>query len=222
MTTQKNVDEFKKPRNFYDPELGLVIKHIKGMSAAFSLTGMNTALATLMKEDVGILAFGPTKSGDFLFGVQMSPDELIDQRQDLPGHFFEGESHFGGWTKMVNPESLQHVWLEFSALIKQKLFLKIRFLELKEKGFVILMALKGNTLRVGDSIALEANTLKQYKGEALPIHLKGEKSEMKIALKEGSSMQVIPLARDHSYWGGDFLVAYSVDCYTHRLAWEIF
>lgn len=229
---QEKIIEFQKFTNdldlgelppSYDLELGFAIHHTKRHSLALALTGWDTGLGSIMGDDVGILAFGPGQFPKQAIGIHLTPYQLneLSKHQDLPGHTQKRHGsifHFAGWTKVVTP---QHLWCQMNVQCKDDVHLSLQFLDLKNMPISMCMAVKANSLRIGDQLELAHGSLRRYDGPVKTIALEGKRSQMVIMSQKGS-MQIIPLAGDASYWGADYLLIYPFEEGLLRHEWNIY
>ncbi len=208
-----------------DPELGLSVFEDHGLKIGLTAVGHESGFGSLIRDDVGILSFGPTLWPKTNYGLNLAPTDLnsLHEHRALPGYHakLHGQiTHYAAWSRMQYEG--KHIWCELSVQANRDVHLALRFLDLKSQPISVLYAVKAEALKIGNQLELASGSLKQYKGEAKTVALEGKSSQMVIIPEKQGKMEVIPLAGDSRYWGANFLIIYPVEPHGSLLSWDIY
>jgi hypothetical protein len=208
--------------SFRYPEFGMVGTRCENFTAMGLGCGCKSGLGAFLKHDVGVLNFGPqllpVGRGD-QFGIAGLPHELkIESLEN--GYHLKGttsvSSHHPKDRELLNLSQSGNsgLWIEAEHFLQnQTLDLKIQFSGLRpitDAAFVFFA--KAPLCAIETLHRLRAGSLDRYSGPVKTIEFLSEKGRVDLRCSQGAtSMEVIPLAGDDSFWGADFLVVFSME-----------
>ena len=206
---------------FEDPELGYLYQRDREKTVALLGSGCKSGMGTFLVEDAGVLTYGPqlTPIGDCSgFGLAGRGTSIELHASTLRSHCRLAAPH---------PRDTGYPWLEDSGYAgmwlqststyqENQLHIEGTFEGFRPLSEVIFaLYLKADACFVATSHKLHTRSLDRYEGPPQPVEIEG----MVIHPQEGfSSMHVIPLAGDRSFWGADFLLALSMQSSNFKLS----
>ena len=207
----------------YDPNLCFAYQHENNFSLACTLSGFNTGLGSIHKNEVRIINYGPQKIplGEIKgFGIRRtsSGDEKTPFR-DVSYQKKSDGFYLHGWNRMYNGNG----WLETKADYSNESFnLRVRLEknELKHETLFVFFV-KCREISVFGENPFFPSSLSRYSGPSKPVHLKGDQEVIKIEPMQTDAMQVIPLAGEDHFWTADFLISFSLSGSKKSYAWKI-
>jgi len=208
--------------HFVDHTLGMISKRTETASLLCIGSGCKSGMGAFLSQDAGVLNFGPQVlplddcAGFGLAGraqkifIQDTSNYfslLLQSRLAFPSQrstqFFnlQDSGYSGLWVESEISGDLNNI----SISVHFDGFRPLSRIAFSFFG-------KGEACLIAGSHKLNPRSLDRYQGPAQPLSFVGKKGRVCIEAMEGvAGMQVIPLAGDASYWGADFLVAYTLD-----------
>ncbi|MDF2577483.1 MAG: hypothetical protein K0S74_967 [Chlamydiales bacterium] len=233
-TTLEILNSFCPTENICDTELMLAGFSNPKLDIRTTLSGYNSGLGTILFGELGIINYGPQifplgKSTHF--GIQASPERLKEQaklfvKPESEEFFLSGKIPFlSSPSDHILGSIKTGLWLNIEQTFRhQELRIKASFVGYKNLDKVyFVFYVKADKAKIS-SISLAPRSLDRYQSpysESI-IFSKGNQS-FKLCLNnlDNSEMQVIPLAGNKAFWGGDFLVAYALHPYPKSYIWNI-
>ncbi|NGX54823.1 MAG: hypothetical protein KR126chlam2_00443 [Chlamydiae bacterium] len=197
-----------------DSDFGLLGKRTEESTILSVASGCKSGMGVFLCQDGGIVNYGPQLlpvgecSGFGIAGLPQNlklTDETLSYRTRVaaPNARQTGFSH-------LKDTGYSGFWLEVDQKITPDMLqTKLALVGSNELDKVALTFFgRGDACYVAKSHKLIPRSLNRYQGPAQPITL-GDK--VTLDLQEGASkMEIIPLAGDDSFWGADFLIAFTL------------
>ena len=186
--------------------VGMLRLESHNWSTIFALTGFNSGMGALHKNEVALVNFGPQVGPlDDLdrFGISRpSASSLKDISWEKGLH----GGHLQGWTKIHG----NNRWIELKAAIAgPQITLSLRQQEPADK-LKFVFYIRAHKAQVG-AVEVHRGSLDRYVGRAMPVKFWGEKENLCIEPCQEGQMEVIPLSGGDFFWNSDFLLAFAVD-----------
>jgi len=218
----------------HDSSTSLVGYRSDHQTAICTLHGCQTGLGYLREKDVEIMNYGPQYFPlDDCAGFGIEGNHLSDHgiRQPLM-ESNKIDFSIKGCVRLVDQprrlgaksDSFQNIWLEVLQEYKNlQMNLKTSVLSLDEWNEVAFcFFVKAEECVVNQNLHLLPGNLNSYEGKVVPIRLQGIKGALDLtAANHKCTMQVIPLGRKNSFWGANFLIAYSFVTEDRNYDWSI-
>ncbi|KIC71387.1 hypothetical protein [Candidatus Protochlamydia amoebophila] len=225
---------FTLPEHIYDPSTSLVGYRSSNGCTVCTLHGGRTGLGCIKLKDVEIVNFGPQYlplSECLGFGIEGNHLSDHGLRKSIIELKKQGFS-LKGCTRLVDQPSsspfqiglFRGIWLEVTQeLVQDRLNLKTTFLGLDGwEGTAFSFFAKAEKCRIKGVKTLLPGTLDRYEGNAQQISLESKAASLNLNIPsfEGT-VQVIPLAGKHDFWGANFLIAYILHSDQKNYHWQI-
>ncbi len=212
---------------FSDRELGMVSWRTPTSTVICLGSGCKSGLGLFLNQDAGIINWGPQTTpagiceGFGLAGraqkVQLDATEQhfalsFQCRLASPAARETGFSH-------IRDVGYSAAWMEASIEgDNEEIACRIHFETLhSEKKPLFVLFGKGSSCFVARSHQLKPRSLDRYGGPSQPVHLMGHLGNVCVMADDMAHMEIIPLAGDESFWGADFLIAYTLNHSEARL-----
>lgn len=205
---------------FMEYTLGMVAKRSQTATLVCVASGCKSGMGVFLSHDAGIVNYGP----QLLPVGECSGFGLSGKGQNI--HLQENSPHFSlsYLCRLGGPSSRPTGFLDLQDSSYSGLWMDVDIegdlngISLRchmegggDKKFLFSFFGKGETCLVARSHKLKPRSLDRYQGPPQSINFLGEKGGVRIEGLEGAeSMEIIPLAGDESFWGADFLVAYTL------------
>lgn len=205
---------------FSDKELGMISWRTPSSTVICLGSGCKSGLGLFLNHDAGIINWGPqTTPAGICEGFGLAGRGQKVQLEETEHHFalsFQcclaspavretGFSH-------LRDAGYSGAWME--ALIEgnnEEISCRMHFRAFNEIKPLLVMFGKGRACLVAGSHQLKPRSLDRYGGPAQPVHLIGHLGNVCIVTDNMAHMEIIPLAGDESFWGADFLIAYTLN-----------
>jgi hypothetical protein len=206
---------------FVDHALGMLVKRSETATLLCAGCGCKSGMGVYLSYDAGIVNFGPQMLplGDCGgFGLAGSAQKV--HLQDEADHFSLSyrcrlASPNMRKTGFCNLQDSGYSGLWIEAEIEgdiNGISLRTHFAGFSPLNRVVFSFFgKGEACFIAGSHKLNPRSLDRYQGPAQPLTFVGKEGKIRIDALEGrGGMEVIPLAGDDSFWGADFLAAYTL------------
>lgn len=212
-----NIIDPASNEEFVDQDIGMWGRRTEERTILSLATGCKSGMGIYLFQDAGMLNYGPQLlpigecSG---FGLAGKPSNLhianeafsCKTRIAAPHNRKTGLSY-------LKDSGYSGYWIETSqSLQKDSLISHCTLLGTRDVSRAAFSFYgKGKTCCVSKRQKLHPRSLDRYEGPPQPLDLIGEQGAVHLDFFEGASqMVVIPLAGDDSFWGADFLVAFTL------------
>jgi len=188
---------------FQLPERGLTLHVSPHLSAVTTLAGDHTTLGALQGGEVEIRAFGP--------GLPpFSDSQGFGIYRPIDGDPMEL------WTACA---ALPEIWMEVHSEWSETCYqLDLRFLGLtSHKPLFFVFYVKAEEAVVG-SRSFKPQTLHRYHGASQPLHFD---QQLVLEASLPTSMELIPLAGDKSFWSSTFLASFEIPVCEGKISFRI-
>lgn len=222
------------PETIYDPSTALVGYRSAQQHLFCTLHGEHTGLGAMRQDDVEIVNYGPQylPLGDCQgFGIEGNALSDHGMRRSV---IESGSKNFvlKGCTRLVDQPSsspfgigqFRGIWMEVSQEFKKPHFyLKTTFLGLNGwESVAFSFFVKALRCRMQSKQYIHPATLERYEGEVQTLTLEGKETILQLRpLSFKGTMQVLPLAGGHNFWGADFLISYHLSQGQRQYNWHI-
>lgn len=218
--SQENYESSKS--KFFDDEFGLAIERRPGFTLLSVGSGCKSGMGAILLNDAGIVNYGfqSLPVGDCEgFGLAGRAQE-VDYSDLDDGFSLSYTCRLAAYhprqtgISSLRDSGYSRSWLSVNQVLdrnKIKLTCRIQgFQKLKDHIFTLFGC--GQSCVVAQTHKLSPRSLDRYQGPAQSFALHGPQGgKIKIELKEGiDRMEIIPLAGDDSFWGAEFLVAFTL------------
>ncbi len=211
----------ERSSQFIDQELGLIAIKTDISTLLCVGSGCKSGSGAFLYHDVGVVNMGPQLSpiGECLaFGIAGRAENLkLMQGEDefalnFRSRLAANSTRSTGFLHLQD-SGYSALWLEAEMRgnatqlhVNGQIIGTGSF----EKGLFTIFG-KGEVCSVARSHKLIPRSLNRYQGPVQQIHFESTLAKVSLEAPQGAvSMEVIPLAGDASFWGADFLVAYSL------------
>lgn len=200
--------------SFIDHEIGIIAKRTEHHTVLCVGSGCKSGMGAFLAHDVGIVNFGPQllplgDCGGFGLAGRGKNINIEEQKLSYLCRLAVSSDRNTGFSKLQD-SGYSALWLEAEMEANEKsLSLKVSLEGLRPLNTLVFTLFgKGKTCVVSSSHKLHPRSLDRYEGPVQSIEFCSEKGSVCVEGCSGfSSMEVIPLAGDESYWGADFLLA---------------
>ena len=206
---------------FSDQELGMISWRTPTSAVICLGSGCKSGLGVFLQHDAGIINWGPQTTPTGIcegFGLAGRAQKVqLNEMDHLFALSFQcrlaAPSTRETGFSYLRDGGFSAVWME--ALIEgnhEALTCRIRFeaLHAEKKPLLVLFG-KGSSCLVAGSHLLKPRSLNRYGGPSQTVHLRGNLGNVCVATEGMAHMEIIPLAGDESFWGADFLIAYTLN-----------
>ena len=178
-----------------------------------SLCGFNTGFASLHKQEIEIVSIGPhllPLAEMKLYGISRMAALGRSSFKDLVVE----EGKFQGWSRVVSQgEGLGSAWIfiDIESQKKKGFSLKTRWVDnVNTPEMFLAFFVKASKVVIDHKYHLQPATLDRYQGTSATVCFYEGQESLFLNSYAATSMQVIPLAGDHHFWGAKFLLAYAM------------
>jgi len=179
-----------------------------------SLCGCNTGFASLHKKEIEIVSIGPhlaPLAEMELYGVNRMAALGHSCFKDLVVE----EGRFQGWSRVVSQgKGLGSSWIfiDIESQKKKGFRLKTRWIDkVNAPEMFLAFFVKASKVVIDHKYHLQPATLDRYQGTSATVCFYEKQETLVLQALVETSMQVIPLAGDHHFWGAKFLLAYAME-----------
>ena len=206
---------------FSDRELGMISWRTPTSTTICLGSGCKSGLGLFLNHDAGIINWGPqTTPAGVCEGFGLAGRALKVQLEEAE-RLFKLSFQCRLATPAIRETGFSHLrdagysaaWMEASIVGNhEEIACRIRFetLHFEPKPLIVLFG-KGSSCLVAGSHQLKPRSLNRYGGPSQPVHLKGHLGNVCVMADDMAHMEIIPLAGDESFWGADFLIAYTLN-----------
>lgn len=205
---------------FSDGELGMVARRTATSTVICVGSGCKSGLGVFLHHDAGILNWGPQTSPIGVcegFGLAGRAQKI---RIEDDEHHFELSFQCRLASSAARETGFSYLrdagysaqWME--AVVEgdnEKMTGTVRFQapNTSEQSLVTFFG-RARTCLVAGSHKLKPRSLDRYGGPPQPVDLVGALGNVRLEGDGVARMEIIPLAGDESFWGADFLIAYTL------------
>lgn len=229
-----DISHITPSQSIYDPSTALIGYRSPRGHAVCSLHGNRTGLGTLRFDDVEFVNYGPQylPLGECQ-GFGILGNSLSDQGERTPlMQVYPQGFTMKGCVRLIdqpctfqdiNEREYTGVWLELEQEFKfPVLDLQVRLLSLDGwEGIALSFFVKARCCRIG-ATQLVPRSFDKYQGKVENLIFEGDKGSCLLkAPHSKAELQVIPLAGNQSFWGADFLIAYTLHSDQRCYQWQI-
>lgn len=202
---------------FIDEELGLVREGNEGVSALITASGCMTGLGAFLSRSAGVLTYGPqlsTVGNCSGFGIAGRPSDWSLNQNEMCARYknrLATPLRRETGIDFLQDAGFSGLWVDVEQKIGET-FLQTRasiFGPGDQSPLNWTLFGKANTCIVAGSHRLSANSLDRYHGPIQSCVMEMPDGAVVITSQSEGMMEVIPLAGDNSFWGANFLIAYS-------------
>lgn len=196
-----------------------------------TLQGGGTTMGSFKHHEMGILAYGPhwLPLGDcHFFGIEGREKAVVEASAS--------ELCLKGRARIVAPSHDPHpqafycagglsgAWLEAKQEARRGcLSIDVSFVTIHTLDtLAFVFFIKADSCDMPEEMTIRPRSLNRYQGQVRPMTFRKKDKAIILTAGEGCvDLQVIPLAGQDSFWGGDFLVAYRLQKHLVRYKWDV-
>lgn len=205
---------------FYDDALAMCGLSDADATILSLATGCKSGMGMFLYQDAGIVNFGPQalplgdSSGFGLAGKGRS----VHFEQTIKGYTFSYTTALAAPSKRVSQglqdSAFSGLWVHATHEVSaREMVVKTSFEGVRPLTSTVLSFFgKGQKCVVTGSHGVRRLSLDRYVGPPSSVELRGQQGSVKVEATQGvSKMEVIPLSGKESFWGADFLVAFTLE-----------
>ncbi len=204
---------------YVDPELAFLAKKSESATVVCVGSGCKSGLGAFLHHDAGIVNWGPqtTAVGNCTgFGLAGRAQRVEIEESDTFRLSFlcrlatplPRETGFSA----LQDSGFSGLWIDAALegnLDQLSCSMTFQSSRPSETPLLTLFG-KGNGCWLGASHKLNPGSLDRYQGPPQPLLLTGASGAVRIEVQGALKLEIIPLAGDESFWGANFLMAYTL------------